>query len=216
MIRIGLTGGIGSGKSRVADWLQRWGGAVIDTDQISRALTAADGAALPLLHAAFGPDIFDASGALDRAVLRERVFADAGARQRLQAILHPMIRQETLKQAGQIMRERRGHYLVYVVPLLVESGHWRDRVDRVCVVDCDPATQIARVQARSQQTGSPLDTPAIQRIIAAQTSRAARLAAADDVIVNDAATTLAQLRASVQCLHDYWCTLSDNPQHNSA
>jgi len=211
MIRIGLTGGIGSGKSRVADWLQRWGAAVIDTDQISRALTATDGAALPLLRAAFGPDIFDASGALDRALLRERVFADASERQRLQAILHPMIHQETLKQSEQIMRRRRGRYLVYVVPLLVESGQWRNRVDRVCVVDCDPATQIARVQARSQ-----LGTAAIRRIMAAQASRAARLTAAEDVIVNDAATTLAQLRARAQHLHETWCTLSDDPQYSPA
>jgi len=211
MIRIGLTGGIGSGKSQVADWLHGWGAAVIDTDQIARALTAADGAALPALRAAFGPECFNASGALDRAALRERVFADVAQRQRLEAILHPLIDQETQRQAEQLMQQQRGGYLVYVVPLLVESGRWRDRIERLCVVDCDPATQIARVQARSLQAGSPLGTEAIRRIMAAQASRAARLASADDVIVNDAATTLAQLHARTQRLHDYWCTLQCNP-----
>jgi len=215
MKRIGLTGGIGSGKSQVADWLQRWGAAVIDTDQISRALTAADGAALPALRSAFGATVFAADGTLDRAALRERVFADAGARQRLEAILHPMIGEAAQRQAQHIVRQRRGCYLVYVVPLLVESGRWRDRVDRICVVDCDPATQIARVRARSQ-LGTQLSTATIRRIMATQASRAVRLAAADDVIVNDAATTLVQLRARARRRHDDWCALSDHPQHNPA
>jgi len=199
MLCIGLTGGIGSGKSQVADLLQGWGAAVVDTDAISRTLTAANGAALPRLRAVFGPDIFETTGALDRARLRERAFADAATRLQLQAILHPMINEETRRQAQALIEQRRGAYLVYVVPLLVESGHWRDRVDRVCVVDCDPATQIARVQARSQ-----LSTDTIQRIIAAQASRTVRLAAADDIIVNDTATSLAQLRKRARRLHDYW------------
>jgi len=198
MYSIGLTGGIGSGKSRVADALQQWGAAVIDTDQISHALTAPDGAALPMLRDAFGPAIMDAKGALDRAALREHVFANPAARQRLEAILHPLISQETLRQAA---RQRSGSYLVYVVPLLVESGTWRERVNRICVVDCDPHTQIARVQARSG-----LAPESIRRIMAAQASRARRLAAADDVIVNDGATTPAQLRARIHALHRWWCT----------
>jgi len=199
MYRIGLTGGIGSGKSQVAAMLQDWGAAVVDTDDIARALTAPGGAALPCLRETFGADIFDATGALDRARLRERAFASDTTRLRLQAILHPMISDQALHQAQILIRQQSGVYLVYVVPLLVESGHWRDRVDRVCVVDCDPATQIARVQARSQ-----LPVEMIRRIMAAQASRAARLAAADDVIVNDAATTLAQLRKRTRRLHDHW------------
>jgi len=110
-----------------------------------------------------------------------------------------MINEEARRQAQAAIQQQRGAYLVYVVPLLVESGHWRDRVGRVCVVDCDPATQIARVQARSQ-----LSIETIQRIIAAQASRAVRLAAADDIIVNDAATSLAQLRKRARRLHDHW------------
>jgi len=211
MYRIGLTGGIGSGKSQVADLLQAWGAAVIDTDQIARALTAAQGAALPQLRAAFGPRIFSASGELDRAALRERVFADAAQRLRLEAILHPMIEQETQRQTQRIVAQQDSRYLVYVVPLLVESGRWRDRVERICVVDCDPPTQIARVQARSQ-----LSIATIQRIMAAQASRATRLALADDVIHNDAATTLAQLQARARSLHDQWCTLSYNLRCNPA
>jgi len=207
MYSIGLTGGIGSGKSRVADMLREWGVTIIDTDQISHALTAPDGAALPMLCEAFGPTIIDASGALDRAALRELVFANPAARQRLEAILHPLITTETRHQAQQAAQQQGGGYLVYVVPLLVESGHWRERVNRICVVDCDPVTQIARVQARSR-----LVPETIQRIMAAQASRPVRLAAADDVIVNDGATTPAQLRARAQALHRWWCTQASVPR----
>jgi len=195
MYRIGLTGGIGSGKSRVADLLQEWGAAVIDTDQVSHGLTAPGGAAIPALRDAFGPEVIDASGALDRAAVREQVFANSAERQRLEAILHPLIRQETVRLAQQAQ----GCYLVYVVPLLVESGHWRERVDRVCVVDCDPSTQIARVQSRSS-----LAQATIRRIMAAQASRDERLAVADDVILNDAATTLEALTERARALHECW------------
>jgi len=200
MYHIGLTGGIGSGKSRVADALREWGAAIIDTDQISHALTAPDGAALPMLRDAFGPTVIDAVGALDRAALRECVFADPCARQHLEAILHPLITREALRQAQQAAQRQSGGYLVYVVPLLVESGKWRERVNRVCVVDCDPPTQIARVQARSR-----LAPEAIRRIMAAQADRATRLAAADDVIINDGTTTPDQLRARALALHRQWC-----------
>jgi len=199
MYRIGLTGGIGSGKSRVADLLQEWGAAVVDTDAISHALTASGGAAIPALREAFGAEVIDTSGALDRAAMRARVFADPGERQRLEAILHPMIRQETARLA----QDAQGDYLVYVVPLLVESGRWREQVQRVCVVDCDPNTQIARVQSRNGLAPS-----AIRRIMAAQATREARLAAADDVIVNDGATTREQLTERARAMHLRWCKLA--------
>jgi len=199
MYRIGLTGGIGSGKSRVAELLQEWGAAVIDTDLVSHALTATGGAAIAALREAFGPTVIDASGALNRTVMRERVFADPAERKRLETILHPMIKQET----NRLTQQAQGCYLVYVVPLLVESGRWRERVDRVCVVDCDSPTQVARVQQRSGLTPD-----AIQNIMAAQADHDQRLAVADDVIVNDGATTHEQLIARTRAMHDYWCRLA--------
>ena len=199
LFRIGLTGGIGSGKSRVADLLQDWGAAVVDTDRIAHELTAAHGAAMPALQAEFGAHIAAPDGSLDRAVMRELAFADPTARRRLEASLHPMIAECTAQQA----RQAQGAYLVFVVPLLVESGRWRDRVDRICVVDCDPDTQIARVQARSGLTIST-----IRRIMAAQAPRAARLAVADDVILNDGSTSPAQLRDRARKQHDRWCELA--------
>jgi len=196
MYSIGLTGGIGSGKSRVADLLQAWGAAVIDTDQISHTLTGPGGAAIAALRASFGAEVINTAGALDRAAMRRRVFADPAQRQRLEAILHPLIKQETVRLA----REAQGCYVVYVVPLLVESDRWRRQVDRVCVVDCDPPTQIARVQSRSAL--APDD---IRRIMAVQASRAERLARADDVIVNDGATPPDLLTARARAKHDEWC-----------
>jgi len=199
MYSIGLTGGIGSGKTRVADLLAQWGAAVVDTDEVAHALTGPQGEAMPALREVFGPGVVDARGALDRAAMREIVFADPAERKRLEAILHPMIARETRRRA----ERAQGCYLVCVVPLLVESGRWRGRVDRICVVDCDPDTQIARVQARS---GLTIDT--IRRIMAAQAARAARLAAADDVILNDGATDPAGLQARAKSLHDRWCELA--------
>ena len=199
MYSIGLTGGIGSGKTRVAELLAQWGAAVIDTDQVAHALTAPGGAAIPALREAFGPEVIDASGALDRAAMREIAFSDDAARARLQAILPPRIGRETKRLA----ERAQGPYLVYVVPLLVESGRWRDRVDRICVVDCDPETQVARVQARSGLTPE-----IIRRIMAAQAARATRLAAADDVILNDGGTDPGQLRARAKSLHERWCELA--------
>jgi len=198
-LRIGLTGGIGSGKSRVADLLGQWGAAVIDTDLIAHALTAPGGAAMPALEQVFGARVRRADGAMDRDWMRERVFADAAARQQLEGILHPLIGAQVEAAAA----AARGCYVVFVVPLLVESGHWAKRVDRVCVVDCDPETQVARVQARSGLT-----TATIQRIMAAQVARPARLAAADDVIVNTGDTTPEQLRTRARALHDDWCRIS--------
>ncbi len=196
MFSIGLTGGIGSGKSRVADWLAEWGASVIDTDLIAHELTAPGGAAIEPLRAVFGADAIGPDGAMDRDWMRARAFGDPAARRRLEAVLHPLIGQAVLDQA----ERARGLYLVLVVPLLVESGRWRDRVDRICVVDCDPETQVSRVRARS---GLTRDT--IERIMSAQASRADRLAAADDVIVNDDSTDLDTLRRRVCRLHQAWC-----------
>jgi len=198
-LKIGLTGGIGSGKTYVADLLAEWGASVIDTDRIAHALTAPGGAAMPAIEQAFGARARRADGALDRDWMREQVFADAQARGRLEAILHPLIGAQTDAEAAAAT----GCYVVFVVPLLIESGRWVQRVDRVCVIDCDPETQIARVQSRSGLTIST-----IQRIMAAQVARATRLAAAHDVILNDGATSPEQLRARAKTLHEQWCALA--------
>lgn len=196
MYTIGLTGGIGSGKSRVADFFQEWGAAIVDTDQIAHELTAPGGAAIDAIRASFGAAMIAADGSLDRARMRELAFSDPHARGRLEAIIHPLIGAVTQMR----VRQARGCYLVVVVPLLVESGRWRDRVDRICVVDCDRATQVARVQARS---GLTADT--IARIMSVQASRKERLALADDVVLNDAQTTLEELARRSRVVHERWC-----------
>lgn len=206
-LRLGLTGGIGSGKTQVANLLAVWGATVIDTDLIAHALTVPRGAAIEPIRAAFGPLVIDGTGALDRASMRERVFADPGERQRLESILHPLIGEEAARQAARAQ----GLYVVFVVPLLVESGRWLDRIDRLCVVDCDEATQIARVGRRS---GIPGET--VRRILAAQATRAQRLALADDVIVNDATTSIEDLERQVLVLHKAWCNLAGSvPKPNA-
>src|SRR5690606_36261323 len=135
MYKIGLTGGIGSGKTRVADMLAEWGAALVDTDAIAHALTAPGGAAMSAIVDAFGAEAAQADGALDRAWMRDLVFREPQARARLEGILHPLIGVHTERAAAQAP----GHYLVYVVPLLVESGRWRDRGDRIGVGDWAPA-----------------------------------------------------------------------------
>jgi dephospho-CoA kinase len=197
MYRVGLTGGIGSGKSKVADLLARWGAAIVDTDVIAHDLTAPGGAAIEPIRQAFGPEVIAANGALDRAAMRDLVFQSPESRKRLEAILHPMIRSETQARAS----VAKGCYVVFVVPLLVESGRWAEALDRVCVVDCDPETQVARVQARSGLTRE-----AIERIMSAQASREARLAAAHDVVFNGSDTSLELLESRVRALHEVWCT----------
>jgi dephospho-CoA kinase len=177
-LRVGLTGGIGSGKSLVADELARRGAHVIDTDAIAHALTAPGGRAIAALRASFGAEFIDRSGALDRARMRDLVFRDGAARRALEQILHPMIGAEAEARAA--AASATAPYLVFVIPLLIESGSWRARVDRVLVVDCALDTQLARVMRRSG-----LDEPAARAIIASQTTRAARLDAADDVLVNE-------------------------------
>ena len=175
-LRIGLTGGIGSGKSTVAARLVECGAELIDTDAIARMLTRAGGSAIDAIRSAFGPLFIDADGALDRARMRDAAFADAGARQRLEAILHPLIGAEVEHRVA----ASNSHVTILDIPLLVESGRWRRRVDRVWLVDCAEALQVERVMARSGWTGS-----AVRAVVAQQTSRAARRAAADAVIDND-------------------------------
>ncbi len=199
MFKLGLTGGIGSGKTYVANLLAGWGASVIDTDQIAHALTAPEGLAIAPIRETFGADLIGPDGALDRTRMRELVFATPAKRTALEGILHPLIAQEVFAQS----QAATGLYAVFVVPLLVESGRWRDRIDRLCVVDCEEATQIERVQARS---GISIDT--IRRILAAQATRAQRLAVADDIIVNSANTTLEELEKQVLVLHEGWCNLS--------
>lgn len=199
---IGLTGGIGSGKSLVADLLGARGAAIIDTDLIAHQLTAPGGAAMPAIREAFGEEVVTAEGALDRAAMRDRVFSDAEARRRLEAILHPMIGHQA-ELAAQAAAD--APYRVFVVPLLVESGRWTERVDRVLVVDCPEALQVQRVMQRNR-----LSAAQVEAIMAAQASRAQRLAAADDVIVNDG--TLSQVEAAVERLHGVYLDLAAKKQ----
>lgn len=196
MLKIALTGGIGSGKSYVANLWQQWGAAVIDTDVIAHQLTAPQGAAIAAIRAHFGADFIDASGAMCRQSMRNLVFTDSTQREALQKILHPLIRDFTFRQVEQAQ----GCYVVVVIPLLIESGHWLGYADRVCVVDCDEATQIARV---TQRSGLTVDQ--IRRIMDAQATRQQRLAVADDVILNDTHTSLEQLTDQAKSLHDQWC-----------
>lgn len=187
---VGLTGGIGSGKSAVADLFVAQGAALVDTDAIAHQLTAAGGAAMPLLRGEFGAQIAQADGALDRAAMRAVVFADPAARRRLENILHPMIR----RTAAEACQAATTPYVILAVPLLLESGNYRERCDRVVVVDCPEAVQVARVMARSGLTAQE-----VEKIMAAQASRAARRAIADAVIDN--AGPLEALLPQVQELH---------------
>ena len=174
---IGLTGGIGSGKSTVSRMLVELGAHLVDTDAISRALTATGGAAMPAIVAAFGAPAQAADGALDRAFMRDLAFRDPAARKRLEGILHPMIGDETRRLEALAAGSP---WIVFDVPLLVESGRWRQRVDRVLVVDCTPETQVQRVMARNGWTRD-----AVLAVLAQQATRAQRRAAADAVIVNE-------------------------------
>lgn len=189
--RIGLTGGIGSGKSTVAGMLAAKGAAVIDADAISRSLTAPGGRAMAAIAQTFGSKMVDAQGAMDRQAMREGVFQNPQAKQQLEAIIHPLVSQITLEKAQAAVQS--GHrVLVFDVPLLVESGErWRKQVDRVIVVDCDAETQRQRVMARSGLAAEEID-----RIIGLQASRAQRLACADQVIFNQG-LSLAELEGQV-------------------
>ena len=200
---VGLTGGIGSGKSAAAEEFARLGATVVDTDAIAHELTRPGSAAIPELRRLFGDSVVDSSGAMDRSGVRALVFADPEARKKLEALLHPMIRAESERRISCAS----GIYVVYVVPLLIESGGYRGRVDRVLVVDCPEPEQLRRVRLR---TGLTEDE--IRRIVAAQVSREERRAAADDVIDNSG--TLGALHKQVARLHRKYCVLADAPGRN--
>ncbi|MGO4477139.1 dephospho-CoA kinase [Massilia sp. 2TAF26] len=190
---VGLTGGIGCGKTTVADLFAARGASVIDTDQIAHSLTAPHGAAMPALVAEFGPEFATPEGALDRAKMRALVFSDPGARARLEAILHPRIREATA--AAALLAT--GPYVIFVVPLLIESGTWRERVARILAIDCPEEVQVARVMARNG-----LAEAQVRAIMAAQVTRAQRRLAADDIILND--DGLGALEPQVERLHAFY------------
>lgn len=196
---LGLTGGIGSGKTTVANMLGELGAALIDTDLIAHQLTTPGGLAIPAIRAQFGDAFITADGAMDRAGIRQLVFADTAQKLKLEAILHPLIRTETERAAAQA----KGDYRIFVVPLLVESGNWKQRVDRILVVDCDEETQIKRVMSRNQ-----LSREQVVAIMRNQASRQARLAAADDVIVNNG--DLKNISEEVLRLHELYLGLAKN------
>lgn len=196
---VGLTGGIGSGKSAAADEFARLGATVVDTDAIAHELTAPGGAAIEPLRRLFGDAYIAESGALDRAKMRSLVFSDPGARARLEGLLHPLIRAES----EQRMRAASGPYVIHVVPLLIESPRYRERVDRVLVVDCPEALQIERVQKRSA-----LARETAEAILRAQVPRATRSAAADDLIDNSG--SLDALHKQVAALHAKYLNLAQS------
>jgi dephospho-CoA kinase len=194
---VGLTGGIGSGKSAAAQAFEALGASVVDTDAIAHALTGPGGAAIEPIRAAFGTDFITPEGALERARMRELVFADAAKKRQLEAILHPLIRE----RSGELVHCASSPYVILMVPLLIESGDYRGRCQRILVVDCPEELQIERVVARSG-----ISAAQVRAIMASQVTRAARRAAADDVIDNS--RDLAHLRREVEALHRRYLQLS--------
>ena len=197
---VGLTGGIGSGKSAAAEEFDRLGATVVDTDAIAHELTQAGGAAVPQVRRLFGEDYVDAQGAMDRAKMRALAFRDPGARKKLEQLLHPLIRAESDRRIAAAS----GAYVIHVVPLLVESRDYRQRVSRVLVVDCPGDLQVERVRQRSG-----LADEEIRRILRSQASREARLAAADDIIDNSG--SLDALHKQVRELHASYLELARSP-----
>ena len=200
---VGLTGGIGSGKTTVADLFAQRGAALVDTDAIAHELTAPQGAAMAAIAAAFGAAILRPDGGLDRAAMRAVVFADRAAKTRLEAILHPLIRQQS---EARCEAATNAPYVLLVVPLLVETGSYRQRADRVLVVDCDESVQISRVMARSGLAAEDVKT-----IMATQASRAERRAVADDVVLNEGG--LDALLPQVESLHQRYLDLARAKAH---
>ena len=194
---VGLTGGIGSGKSTVAELFGVRGAAIIDTDLIAHALSGAGGIAVAAIRAHFGAAFIGTDGGMDRARMRAHVFADPHARQQLEAILHPLIRSETTRAAA----TAQGAYLIFVVPLLVESAQWNARTSRILVVDCSEETQIMRVMQRNG-----LARAQVEAIMAAQASRAERLAVADDIIENQRDNS--HLIPQIERLHQHYLALA--------
>jgi dephospho-CoA kinase len=198
---VGLTGGIGSGKSTIGAAFECRGVAVIDADAIAHEVTAPGGSGIEPIRQAFGAEFITAGGAMDRDRMRAHVFADATARTRLEGLLHPLIRAETARR----LAAARSPYALLMIPLLVEAAghdpHWRSRFDRILVVDCSEATQVGRVMARNG-----FDEPAVRRIMAAQATRQERLAQSDDVINNDGG--LAGIEPQVEVLHRKYLELA--------
>ena len=197
MFVVGLTGGVGSGKSTAADMFAELGAGIVDTDRISHELTAPGGAAIPALRDAFGADYIAVNGALDRAKMRSLVFGDPAARQKLEAILHPAIRAEARARISGSDRP----YVIVVVPLLLETGGYRDLTDRVLVVDCAEEQQLKRTAQRSG-----VGEEAARAIMAAQLARAERLARADDVLSNGG--SIEDLRRDAARLHARYLDLA--------
>ncbi len=201
---VGVTGGIGSGKSRAAALFAELGAAVVDTDDISHEITAAGGSAMSAIIKAFGTTVAAADGSMDRASMRRLVFENPDARKQLENILHPQIRE---RARNRVMAST-APYVLLVVPLLLETGSYRDLIRRVLVIDCDESLQISRAMQRSNLTAD-----AVRAIMAAQLPRQQRLADADDVIRNDG--DIAQLRAQVTDLHQQYLKLAVNDSSGS-
>jgi dephospho-CoA kinase len=198
---VGLTGGIGSGKSAAADEFARLGAIVVDTDAIAHELTGRGGAAIPEISRRFGREFVDATGAMDRARMRDLAFSDPQEKRRLEALLHPMIRAESARRIEAAFAARSGPYVVHVVPLLIESPGYRERVGRVLVVDCPEEIQVVRVLQRSG-----LREEEIRRIMATQIQREKRLAAADDVVDNSG--SIFALQQQIRRLHERYLQLA--------
>lgn len=197
---VGLTGGIGCGKSTVANLFAKFGAGIIDTDIIARRLTEAGGEAIAEIRADFGDDYISADGALNRAKMRRLIFSDIAAKQRLELTLHPLILEQAKVQLQPLQTRP---YIILVVPLLAESPAFRQLVQRILVVDCNADTQVARVTARSQ-----MDAAEVRGIIAQQTPRAERLQLADDIIHNDVG--LDSLAEQVAVLHEQYSAMQNN------
>lgn len=204
---VGLTGGIGSGKTVVSDQLAQLSAGIVDTDLIAHQITAPNGVAIPLIEKQFGPEFIDPSGALDRVKMRTLVFADPEARKSLEAITHPLIREETILQAKQLIEDK-VPYLVFVVPLLIESGNWAPLLDYLVVVDCPEEIQIERVMHRSK-----LPRSEVERILKAQASREERIARADMVIENQG--SLENLKTEVLKLNQKILQIQKDPTSSS-
>lgn len=199
-LRVGLTGGIGSGKSTVADFFKELGAAIIDTDAISHQLTQENGQAIPAIRSTFGDEYIDHKGALDRARMRQLITADANARRKLENILHPLILEECKTQ---LLSNVSAPYLILMAPLLLEASNFLQLVDRVLLIDCAEQNQIARVMQRSA-----MSEPEIRAIIALQLSQAERRKRADDIIQND--STRENLKLRVATLHQHYLNLINN------
>lgn len=197
LFSIGLTGGIGSGKTTVSDMFAKLGAHIIDTDLIAHQLTTSNGKAIEPIIGAFGADVIDSSGAMDRQKMRKLVFKEPTAKRQLEAILHPMIRSECERLAISGV----GSYPIFVVPLLVESGNWHERVTRILVIDCEEQTQIKRVMLRN---GFPREQ--VEDILQVQASRDERLGVADDVINSD--QNLDHIWQQVNDLHQKYLKLA--------